>query len=226
MKTTTVAVITLFVLAPATANAQGDKPAGRFFLTPHLGVTSESDLVEGPVRFSDGGIDFISIEPATGLLIGLELGYALGPKLDGVLALSYATADARYVEDGDLRPDVNLDTIRIQPGVMYNIVDSGKVGVAVGGGLTLARLSLDGMSWNDRSVDAVSTAIGVFGAGGLDVGLSARASLHVHLALEVTRPSYGDIEDELAIADGEAASDVDHDLRQALLLAVGVTFAL
>ena len=79
MKTAIVAVTTLFGLAPAPANAQGDEPAGRFFLTPHLGVTSESDFVEGAVRFSDGDVDFISIEPGTGLLLGLELGYAFGP---------------------------------------------------------------------------------------------------------------------------------------------------
>lgn len=226
MRTGIVAVITALALAPRPASGQGAEPAGGFFLTPHLGVTSESDFVDGAVRFSDGDVDFISIEPGTGLLLGLELGYALGPELDGVLALSYATADARYIEDGDLRPDANIDTLRIQPGVMYNIVDNGKVGLAVGGGLTLARLSLDRMVWNDRFVTATSTAIGVFGAGGLDVGLSSRASLHVHLALEVTRPSYGDLEDGLAFADGEAGAEVDHDLRQAMLLAIGVTIAL
>lgn len=226
MRTGIVAVITALALAPRPASGQGTEPAGRFFLTPHLGVTSESDFVDGAVRFSDGDVDFISIEPGNGLLLGIEFGYTFGSKLDGILALSYATADARYIENGDLRPDANIDTIRIQPGVMYNVVDNGKVGVAVGGGVTLARLSLDRVVWNDRSVNAASTALGVFGAGGLDVSLSPRASLHVHLALEVTRPSYGDLEDGLAFADGEVASKVDHDLRQALLLALGVTIAL
>lgn len=226
MKTAIVAVIIWLALAPSPANAQGDEAAGRFFITPHLGVTSESDFVDGAVRFSDGGVDFISIEPGTGLLLGVELGYTFGPKLDGVLTLSYATADARYIEDGRLRPDASIDTIRIQPGVMYSVFDNDKVDISVGGGLTIARLSLDRMVWNDRAVNAASTAIGVFGAGGLDVALSARASLHVHLALEVTRPSYGELEERLAFADGEAASEVDHDLRQALLLAVGVTIGL
>lgn len=227
MKTSIAAVpVLLLALAPRPATGQSTPRAGRFFLAPHLGIASDSDYVDGAVRFSDGSVDFISLEPETGLLVGLELGYAFGPTLDGVLVLSYATADARYIEDGELRPDAEIDTIRIQPGVMVNVVDNGKIGVGVGGGLTIARVSLDRVFWNGRPVDADSTAIGLFGSAGLDVGISPRASFHAHLALEVTRASYGDLEGRLAVADGEAGSEVDGDLRQALLLAVGVTFAL
>jgi hypothetical protein len=208
------------------ALAQEAASPATFVLTPMIGVTMESDVVSGPVAFSDGGVDFISIEPDAGLLLGLELGYRFRPSLMGVLALSYATADAQYIEDNNLRPDLSIDTIRIQPGVMASVLQSGSLDVGVGGGLTIARIEIDDLVWNDRFRNVSSTAIGLFGAASLDIALSDLVSFHTHLALEVTRPSYGDLEDELAIADGEAFAEVDHDLRTAAMLVVGVAFGL
>lgn len=209
----------------STALAQEAAPAS-FVLTPHLGLTTESDVVSGAIRFSDGDIDFISIEPDTGLLLGIELGYRFRPKLMGVLALSYAMADAQYIEDTNFRPDVSIDTIRIQPGVMATILSAGALDLSIGGGLTFARIAIDDLVWNDRLVAATSTAIGLFGAAGIDVPFSRRASFHAHLALELTKPAYDDLEDSLAFADGEAGAEVDHDLRSAVMLVLGVAFGL
>jgi hypothetical protein len=198
----------------------------KFSLTPHVGLTSESDFVNSTVQFSDGERDYISIEPDAGLQVGLELDYQFRPRLSGVLALSYASADARYVEDRNLRPDARMSTIRIQPGVMASVLQSGRFDLGAGGGLTIARTSVDRMVWNGFRISPTSTALGVFGAASFDVALSSRTSLHSHIALELTRPGYGNLEDELAMADGEFSSDVDHDTRSALLLGIGVKIGL
>ena len=208
-------------LVPAHASAESE-----LTLTPHLGIVNESDLVNGAVRFSDGSMDFIAIEPDIGFLFGIELALQLRPKLSGVLGLSYALADARYDEDGTLRRDLGIATLRIQPGVMANVVDAGKTRLALGGGLTIARTSIDGMAWSGQGIEPRLMSIGLFGAAGLDVGITSRMAFHTHLALELNRPSYGDLEDELAFADGEASSRVDHDLRTGLVIVVGLAFAL
>lgn len=195
-------------------------------ITPHIGVVSESDFVDGLVRFSDGDTDFISIEPRTGLLLGAALNYRFQPRVTGVLGLSYTFADARYIEKDNFRRDGGVSTIRIQPGVMVNVVRTGKLDLSVGGGLTIARIALDDMVWDGGRIDSSSTAIGLFGAAGIDVPLSRRVSFHAHLAVELSRPSYGDFENALARADGEVGSEVDHDLRSAIFLVAGVTFGL
>lgn len=214
------------VIGPGTAFAQEAPPPSRLSITPHLGVVSESDFVNGLVRFSDGDTDFISIEPRTGLLFGVALNYRFQPKVTGVLGLSYTVAGARYIEKDNFRRDAGISTIRIQPGVMVNVLSAGRSDVSVGGGLTIARIAIDDIVWNGGRVESSSTAIGLFGAAGIDVPLSGRVSFHAHLALELSKPSYGDLEDGLARADGEFASEVDHDLRSAILLVAGVTFGL
>lgn len=219
-----ITVATTLGVGSTAAIAQEAPPPATFSITPHVGVVSESAFVDGLVLFSDGDTDFISVEPSTGLLLGVELGYRFRPKLSGVLALSFTTASARYIEKDNVRRDAGVSTIRLQPGVMFDVVSSGAVNVAVGGGLTIARVSFEDIIWNDRRVDPSSTMIGLFGAGGVDIAFSRRASFHAHLALELNKPSYGDFEDGLARADGEAGAEVDHDLRTAVILAVGVTF--
>jgi hypothetical protein len=206
--------------SPAFAQ-EANKPSA-FAITPHVGVTSESAFVDGPVVFSDGDVDFILVEPDTALLVGLELSYWFSPKLAGVLGLSYATADARYIENNDLRRDVGFDTLRIQPGVMATVVGGDKFALDVGGGLTLYRHSIDGLVWNDRRVDPSGFGLGLFGAAGIDVPLTSRLSFHSHLLLELSRAAYGGFEDDIAFADGEAGADVDHETRTGLVLAIGL----
>lgn len=219
--------IGLSVCAGSTAALAQDPPRpSALSITPHVGVVSESAFVDGLVRFANGDTDYISVEPRTGVLLGVELNYRFRPKVSGVLALSYTTASARYIEKDNLRRDAGVSTIRLQPGVMVDVVERSKLAVAVGGGLTIARIAFDDINWDGRPVDPGSTAIGLFGAIGLDVALSRRASFHAHLALELNKPSYGDLETGLARAEGELGADVDHDLRTAGLLVAGVTFAL
>jgi len=221
-----IALTVILLASPSAAIAQQASEPAAFAITPHIGVTSESAFVDGPIVFSDGGVDYVLVEPRTGVLLGLELSYWFSKKLAGVLALSYATADARYIENNDLRRDVGIDTLRIQPGVMVNVLGTDKFGLDVGGGLTIARISLDSLVWNDRVISPSSTAIGLFGAAGIDVTLTPRLSFHSHLMLELSRPSYGDFEDEIARADGETGADVDHNTRAALILAIGLSIGL
>ena len=87
-------------------------------------------------------------------------------------------------------------------------------------------MSFDGMTWSGERIEPTATLFGLFGTAGLDVGLSPRIEFHSHVVLELNRLTYGDLEDDLARADGEASSQLDHDLRTAFALAIGVTFAL
>lgn len=207
------------------ASAAHAEPSG-FSITPHVGVTSEGAFADGPAVFSDGDIDYILVEPGTATLLGLEVGYRFSSKLEGQLALSYAMTEARYIEKDNLRRDVDFDTLRIQPGLMVRVVDASKVAVDVGGGLTIARISMDGMVWNDRPISPSATAIGLFGAAGLDIPITPRLAFHAHLNLELARPFYSGFEDDLARADGESGAEIDHDMRAALLFAIGLRISI
>ena len=90
----------------------------------------------------------------------------------------------------------------------------------------LGRMWIDGVVWDGARLEPSSTLLGLFGTVGLDVGLTSRIAFHSHLVLELNRSTYGDLENELARADGEISSRLDHDLRTALALAIGVSFAL
>lgn len=215
----------LLVLAASPARAQGVEE-GKYSITPFLGGISDSDIVSGPVTFSDGDTDFISLEPGSVLMLGLELDMRLKPKLHGNLMISYASGAARYFEGDNRRADASVHTTRIQPGVIWELLRSGKLAVGAGGGLTIARVTMDDLVWNDRPVSARGTALGLYGAGELDVRISQLVSLHLHLVLEASRMSFGDLEDELAFADGEAGAEVDHDTRTSLAFALGVRFTL
>lgn len=201
------------------------EPSG-FSLAPHVGVTSEGAFADGPAIFSDGDIDYILVEPGAATLLGLELGYRFSNQLEGTLALSYAMSEARFIEKDELRRDVDFDTLRIQPGVLYRVVDAAKVAVDVGGGLTIARISIDGMVWSDRPIAPSVTGLGLFGSAGLDIPLTDRLAFHSHLNLEATRPFYGSFEDDLARADGEAGVEIDHDLRLGLVFAIGLRIGI
>jgi hypothetical protein len=214
-------IIASLATSSSPALAEAAEPS-TFALTPHVGVTSESAFLDGPVVFSDGDVEFILVEPDTALLLGLELSYWFSPKLAGVLGLSYATADARYIEGNDLGRDVGFDTLRIQPGVMATVVGGDKFALDVGGGLTVYRHSIDGLVWNDRRIDSSGLGLGLFGAAGIDVALTSRLSFHSHLLLEVSRAAYGGLEDDIAFADGEAGADVDREARLGLVLAIGL----
>jgi hypothetical protein len=209
------------LLLSSTPARGGPAPArARFSLTPHMGIVAESEYVEGPVQFSNGDVDFISIDPDTGLLVGLDVGYRFGERLSGFVALSYATADAGYVEKDNLRPDVDLDTVRIQPGLLFDVASFGSTTLAIGGALSFDFVSVDRLVWHDRLVHPDTTEVGLLGLAALDVGLTNRLSLRAQLGLEVSHPFLGDLEDNLALAEGERGADIDADTRTALLLGV------
>lgn len=219
-------LVALLAVGSSPAFAQPATRTSKFAITPHLGVVSEGAYADGPIVFSDGDVDYILVEPRTALLIGVEVAYRFTPKLAGVLGLSFASADARYIENNDVRRDVGFDTIRIQPGVMANILSSDKLALDLGGGLTIYQISIDGFVWNDRRVDPGGGGLGLFGAAAIDVPLTPRLSFHSHLMLELSRPFYGGFEDDIAFADGEVGASVDHDTRLGAVLGVGLSINL
>jgi hypothetical protein len=205
--------------------AAGAEPASSgsgVTLTPHIGVVAESEYVEGPVHFSNGDVDYISIDPDTGLLIGVDLAYRFSGRVSGFLTLAYAAADAGYVEKDRLRPDVGLDTVRIQPGVRFDVASFGSSTLAFGAGLSLDFISVDGLVWHDRAMAPDSASIGLFGLAALDVGLTSRLTLRAQLDLELSHPFLGDLERQLALAEGERDASVDEDARTALILGLGL----
>ena len=214
-------IFVLLVLLSESGTARSDVG-----LAPYIGVIAESDIVNSSVLFSDGSNDFVAIEPDLGFQFGLELSVPFGGKLNGVLGLSYSVADARYTEDNNRRPDVGIATLRLQPGLIATIVDSGKVRLGLGGGLTFGRTWIDGMRWNDNPIEPRATLLGLFGTAGLDIGLSARVALHTHLVIELNGRTLGDLEEEIAFADNETGASVDGDIGTALGVALGVSFAL
>jgi len=227
MKSMLIALVTCAALvSPRVARAQSERAGRRFGLTPFVGLTLENELVDGPVRFSDGSVDFISIDPEMALLLGVELSYHFHERLSGFLQLSYALGEASYVENDNLRPDVDMATFRIQPGILFDAVSFGSGTLGVGGGLTVAFISVDDLFWSGQRTEMSSTGVGIFGRLALEIGLSDRLRFHAHLDLELSRASVGDIEDELARADDEFSADVDADTRTAVLVGLGIKILL
>jgi hypothetical protein len=204
------------------AHAQETAAPGKFSLTPHVGIIAESDLVDGRVRFSDGDIDFISVDPGTGVFAGIDVGYRVAERVTGFIGLSYASSDADYVERNNVRPDVEVDTIRIQPGIVVDVAAFGSSALVLGGGVTLAFLSVDRLVWNGNAVEPAAQAVGLFGLAGVNIGITPAIAFHARLGLEISKPFLDDFEDELALADGEAAAELDSEARTAMLLALGL----
>jgi hypothetical protein len=198
----------------------------RFTLGVLVGLGAQSEYHDGPVRFSDGDVDFLSVDPGPSLQLGLSAAYLFGERLAGNLTLWYGNSDANYIENDNFRPDLEVSTTAIDLGVTYQIVSTRKVRFAAGGGLTLAFQSVDRMVWDDNLIEPSTSAIGLHGLGVLDVPLTERVAFRALLRLGLSSPQLGDLEDELARAEGEAGADAEGDSRTDVMLAAGVAIGL
>jgi hypothetical protein len=141
-------ITTRATLSTATTYARNHPPR-RFTLGVLVGLGAQSEYHDGPVQFSDGDVEFLSVDPGPSLQLGLSAAYLFGERLAGNLTLWYGNSDANYIENDNFRRDLEVSTTAIDLGVTYQIVTTSKVRFAAGGGLTLAFQSVDRMVWED-----------------------------------------------------------------------------
>ncbi len=211
----------------AVADEESKPSGGRLTLTPYFGLVSQSEYYEDFVLFLDGDRDFLLIEPESGPTLGIELAYSFKPKLAGYVQLSYASTDARYVEDDNLRPDVDFDMVRFELGVRYTLAALGakRAPLFGGGGLSLTSHSVSGMAWSGRPVDASATSIGVHGLLGIDYPVGPRLSLRGALKISFTPLELDELENEIIQAEGELA-ELDGETSRVVELQFGLTILL
>ncbi len=190
------------------------------------GLGAQSEYHDGFVRFSDGDVDFLAVEPGTSLNLGLSGAYPFGARIDGYATLWFGTADARYIEKDNVRPDVGITTTTIDLGASYHVLATSKLRFLAGGGLAIGFQSVDDMTWDGRRIAPSTSVIGLHGLGVLDVSITPRTAFRALLRLGLGIPRLSDFENELARAEGEASADVDSESRTDALLAVGVAISL
>jgi hypothetical protein len=215
---------TLFVAVAAPLRAQPQER--RFRVTPLVGLGVWGDYYQGPVLFSDGDRDFLEIEPDAGVTVGLQLSYYLTERLAVYVGATYASPDADYVEDRNVRPDIELKTLDVDLGVLFDVARFGSVTpstFALGGGLSVVSHSPEGMVWDGERIEPTTTSLGVHGLGALDLGLTALLALRVQLELGVVALRLDDLEEALAFADNEAAADLDSEAVTYAQASIGLT---
>lgn len=156
-------------------------PLGSFWVTPYLGLGFQAKYYDGVVRFSDGDVDLLSIGSASGLLFGAQVGYRFRKALTLHVNVATSSPDAQYVENGSLRPDVNLQTTQLEAGALYDLGTfpvAGKIApILLGGGVSFTFHSVGRFVWDGRFVEPRTTSVGVHGLIGLDIPIAPKLSL-------------------------------------------------
>ena len=217
-------------LVPTYAGAQAPSPSpvGSFCIAPYLGVGFQSEYHDGLVQFADGDLELLTLDPGSGVVFGARAGYRFAPSWTAQANLGYSKSDAQYVEDGTIRPDVGLSTTQLELGVLYDMgsfpVGGKSAQFFLGGGLSLTFHSFDPFQWDGTFIEPSSTSLGVHGVVGLDIPLTPMLSLSSQAKLTVTSLSLGDLNDKIALAEGEAiVQPLDGGIGTYFVLSVGVT---
>ena len=211
-KTVVTGVTCSALLLPGVAGAQARTPTpaprrtSAVWIAPYLGLGFQSAYYDGVVQFSDGGSDFLTVDPGTSVILGAQLGYRFNPKWTLHLNVSTASPNATYVEDLTPRPDVDLRTTQFEAGLLYQVTTF-RVGrettpLAVGGGLSLTSHSVKRFTWNGNAIRPATTAAGAHALAALDIPLGPKLDFHGQAKLSVTPLSLGDLEEKLAAAQG------------------------
>ncbi len=221
------------LLLPASAGAQSTplSPIGSFWVTPYLGVGFQGTYYDDVVQFSDGGMDFLKIDPGSALVYGVQLGYRHRSTWTVNLNVATSSPDAQYVEDLELRPDVDLRTTQLEVGLLYDLSSfpvGGKIApFLIGGGLSLTFHSLDRFTWGGNFIEPSNTSIGVHGLAALDIPLVPKVSLRGQAKLAVISLSLSDVEEKIAIAEGGGVTaTLDSETTTYFVISVGVTVRL
>jgi len=221
----------LLLSSSAGAQSISLSPIGSFSVTPYLGIGFQGEYYDDFVQFSDGGTDLLRIDPGSGLVYGVQLGYRVGPSWTLQVNLATSSPDAKYVEDRKIRPDVELRTSQLEVGVLYDLSTfpvGGKIApFLLGGGLSLTFHSLNRFRWKREVIEPSTTSIGVHGLAALDIPLAPKVSLRGQAKLAVISLSLGDLEKKIAFAeDGGVTATLDSGITTYLVISAGVTVRL
>jgi hypothetical protein len=189
-----------------TAAAARPAAASRIWIAPYFGAGVQSNYYDGLVQFSDGSSAFLTLDPGTSVVFGVQVGYRLSPKWTMQSSVSTASPDASYIENLSARPDQNLRTTQIDAGILYDAaalrVGKDKAPITIGGGLSLTSHSIKNLVWNGNTIRPGATSIGAHVVAGLDIPLAEKFSFHSQAKLSLTPLSRGDLEEKLGAAQG------------------------
>ncbi len=221
------------LLLSSSAGAQSIplSPIGSFWVTPYLGIGFQGEYYDDFVQFSDGGSDFLTINPGSGLVYGVQLGYRFRPSWTLHVNLATSSPDAEYKRDLKPQGDVELRTSQLEVGVLYDLSTfpvGGKIApFLLGGGLSLTFHSLNRFRWKREVIEPSTTSIGVHGLAAIDIPLAPRVSLRGQAKFAAISLSLGDLEKKIAVAEpGDVTATLDSGTTTYLVISAGVTFRL
>lgn len=200
------------LLLPSPASSQtrpqtrAPKPAGAVWVAPYIGMGFQSAYYDDVVQFSDGSSSFLTVDPGSSVLLGLQLGYRFSPKWTLHLNASTSSPNAEYIEDLTPRPDNDLRTTQFEAGVLYDVaalrVGRDNAPLSIGGGLSLTSHSLKQFTWSGNAIRPSTTSVGAHALAALEIPLAPKLNLRGQAKVSVTPLSLGDLEDKIAAAEG------------------------
>ena len=213
------------------AQTTPSSPLGSFWVTPYLGVAFQGEYHDGLVQFADGDIELLRLDPGSALVYGVQAGYRTGMAVTLQANLSYSVPEARYIEDNNIRPGVDVKTTQLELGLLYDLSTfpiADKIApFLIGGGLSLTFHSFDPFQWSGDFIQPSSTSIGVHGLAALDIPLAPKISLRGQAKLTASSLALGDLNDKIAFAEGTAiVNSLDGGISTYFVLTAGLTFRL
>lgn len=177
-------------------------------MTPYIGIGFQGEYHDAIVQFTDGNLELLRLEPKSAIVYGVTAGIRAGTAWTVQANLSTSTPEATYVEDNNVRPNMDVRTTQVELGLLYDLstFDVGEkiAPFMVGGGLSLMLHSFDPFQWDGTLIEPSSTSIGAHGLAALDLPLSPKVSLRGQAKLTVTSLSLGDLNDKIGFAEGTA----------------------
>jgi len=194
------------VAAQARPPKQAPKPAGAIWVAPYIGVGFQTAYYDNVVQFSDGSSAFLTVDPGSSVLLGLQAGYRFSPKWTLHVNASTSSPNAEYIEDLTARPDNDLRTTQLEAGLLYDVaavrVGRNNAPLSVGGGLSLTSHSLKRFTWNGNAIRPSTTSIGAHALAALEIPLAPKLNFRGQAKVTVTPLSLGDLERRIAAAEG------------------------
>lgn len=208
---------------------QAPKPAGAIWVAPYIGLGFQSAYYDDVVQFSDGSSDFLTVDPGSSAVLGLQFGYRFNPKWTLHLNASTSAPNAEYIEDLTPRPDNDLRTTQFEAGLLYDVaalrVGRDKAPLSVGGGLSLTSHSLKRFTWDGNAIRPSTTSLGAHGLAALEIPLAPKLNFRGQAKVSVTPLSLGDLEDKIAAAEGGAVTaSLDAGTSTAFQMLFGVSY--
>lgn len=224
-----VLLIPSLAVAQARTQTRGPQPTTGVWVAPYIGFGFQSAYYDGVVQFSDGSSDFLTIDPGTSVLLGMQLGYRFSPKWTLHVNLSTASPNAEYIEDLTPRPDNDLRTSQVEAGLLYDMttlpVGRDRAPLAIGGGLSLTSHSLKRFTWDGNAIRPSTTSVGAHGLAALEIPLAPKLNFRSQAKLSVTPLSLGDLEEKIAAAEGGGVTaSLDAGTSVAFQMLFGVSY--